>query len=265
MKIKDFAKLFEEKYPLSYAFDGDNVGLITGDAELEVTKVLLTCDADEDVVKEAIDIGANLIVSHHPLMFNPISRMTEDNAEARAIRLMIKNGISHYCAHTNLDTAVGGLNDYMASLLGMENTEVIDKVCTDERGIAGYGRMCTLKTPMTLKDLMDNVIKTFGADGLRYTGELDDKVQKIAVNTGGGAGIIQNCIEKGCDTLITGDVKYNGYLDALSCGLKIVDIMHFDSEKICMELFESWFLSNIPSLETHKSKANINKIKTYHV
>jgi dinuclear metal center YbgI/SA1388 family protein len=265
MKIKDIAKLFEEKFPLSYAFDGDNVGLITGDTDQEVTKVLLTCDVDEDVVKEAIDIGANLIFSHHPLMFNPISRMTEADSETRAIRLMIKNGISHYSAHTNLDTAVGGLNDYMAALLGMEDTEVIDKVCADERGIAGYGRMCTLKTPMTLKDLMDNVIKIFGADGLRYTGELDGKVQKLAINTGGGAGIIQNCLDKGCDTLITGDVKYNGYLDALACGLKIVDIMHFDSEKICMELFESWFLENIPSLKTYKSKANINKIKTYHV
>ncbi len=265
MKIKEIATLFEDKFPLSYAFEGDNVGLITGDDNADITKVLLTCDVDEDVVKEAIDIGANLIVSHHPLMFNPISRMTEANVETRTIRLMIKNGISHYSAHTNLDTAAGGLNDYMASLLGMENTEVVDVVCEDNRGVHGYGRMCTLNTPLTLKQLMDKVTEVFGTSSLRYTGELNDKVQKLAINTGGGAGIIPNCIDKGCDTLITGDVKYNGYLDALSCGLKIVDIMHFDSEKICKELFADWFSKNIPSLETYKSKANVNKIKTYQV
>ncbi len=265
MTIKDIAELFEQKFPLSYAFDGDNVGLIVGDKTAEVSKVLLTCDVDEQVVAEAIEKNANLIFSHHPLMFNPISALTEDNAEMRAIRLMIANGISLYSAHTNLDTAQGGLNDYMAYLLGMKKTEVIDVICEDKRGVSGYGRMCTLDNPVTMKELMDKVIKVFDADGLKYTGNLTDKVKKLAINTGGGAGIIDKCIEMGCDTLITGDVKYNGYLDALSCGLKIVDIMHFDSEKICKELFENWFSDNIVSVETAKSTANVNLIKSYHI
>ena len=265
MIIKDIIKIFEAEFPNEYAFDGDNVGLLIGDEAADVTKVLATCDVDIGVVREAIACGANLIVSHHPLMFHKTNRLTESNPEQSAIRLMISNGISHYAAHTNLDTAPGGLNDLMASLLGMEDTTVAEPEGEDDRGVHGYGRICTLKESLTLKELMDRVISVFGADGLRYTGSLDDKVTKLAVNTGGGAGIIDTCIAAGCDTLITGDVKYNAYRDARENGMNIVDIMHFDSEHIAMDLFESWFARKLPELEVIKSRANTNMIKSYSV
>ncbi len=265
MKIKEIIKIFEEDFPLSYAFEGDNVGLLIGDENTEVTKVLATCDVDMGVVREAIAKGANLIVSHHPLMFHKTNRLTESNPEQSAIRLMIANGISHYAAHTNLDTAPGGLNDLMALLLGMENTVVAEPEGEDERGVHGYGRICTLKKSLTLKELMDRAVYVFGADGLRYTGSLDDKVTKLAVNTGGGADIIDICLAAGCDTLVTGDVKYNAYRDAREKGMNIVDIMHFDSEHIAKDLFKVWFAENIPGIEVIKSEANVNMIKSYSV
>ena len=263
MKIKEFMKLFESQYPTSLAFDGDNVGLLVGDRNDEITKVLVTCDVDMAVVEEAIEVGANLIVSHHPLMFHGLNRLNEQNPEQRTIRLMIQNGISHYAAHTNLDTGIGGLNDLMASMLGMENTEVVDVVATDDRGAHGYGRMCTLEEATTMQELMDKVISVFDADGLKYTGELDNKVEKLAVNTGGGAGILEECIKAGCDTFITGDVKYNGYRDALDMGMKIIDIMHFDSEKISKAWFKTWFSENLPDIKVIKSCANVNVVKMY--
>ena len=263
MKINDFITNFEEKYPTSYAFDGDNVGLLIGDRNSEITGVLVTCDVDLAVVEEAIAERCNLIVSHHPLMFHSVNTMTEDNPEQKAIRLMIQNGISHYAAHTNLDTAQGGLNDLMASMLEMENTSVVDVVCENSYGVHGYGRMCTLKEPVTLKALMDKVKSVFGAAGLKYTGNLDDMVSKLAVNTGGGAGIMQACIDAGCDTFITGDVKYNGYRDALDMGMKIVDIMHYDSEQISKVWFENWFRRNYPEISVVKSRSNKNVVKIY--
>jgi len=263
MKINDFINKFEESYPTSYAFDGDNVGLLVGNRNSEITKVLATCDVDIDVVKEAIDLGANLIVSHHPLMFHGANTMTEDNPEQKAIRLMIEKGISHYAAHTNLDTGKGGINDLMAQMLGMEDTEVVDVVATNERGVHGYGRMCTLKNPFTLKEMMDKVKAVFGAESLKYTGDLNSKVVKLAVNTGGGAGILEQCINAGCDTFITGDVKYNGYRDALDMGMKIIDIMHYDSEQISKTWFEKWFKENFPDIKVIKSEANKNVVKVY--
>ncbi len=263
MKIKEFQNIFEAQYPASLAFDGDNVGLLVGNEEAEITRVLVTCDADADVVLEAIENGANLIVSHHPLMFHPVCRMTESNAEQRAIRLMIENGISLYSAHTNLDTGANGLNDLMASMLGMADTKVLDVVATDERGVHGYGRMCTLKNPATMKELLSKVSSVFDAQGLKYTGSLTDQVKKLAVNTGAGSSIIDRCIEAGCDTLITGDIKYNTYRDALDMGLKLIDIMHFDSEKISKSWFENWFAINLPQIQVIKSKANVNAVKVY--
>lgn len=263
MKINDFILKFEESYPTHYAFDGDNVGLLVGDRNSEITKILVTCDVDLGVVEEAVSLGANLIVSHHPLMFHSVNRMTEANPEQKAIRLMIANGISHYAAHTNLDTGKGGINDLMAQMLDMHNTEVIDIVCEDERGVHGYGRMCTLNEPVTMKELMDKVKAVFGAESLKYTGNLTDVVTKLAVNTGGGAGILQNCIDAGCDTFVTGDVKYNGYRDALDVGMKIVDIMHYDSEQISKTWFENWIKESFPGVEVVKSESNQNVVKVY--
>ena len=145
----------------------------------------------------------------------------------------------------------------------MEDNEVVDVVATNERGVHGYGRMFTLKTPVTMKEMMDKVKSVFGAKGLKYTGSLDDKVQKLAINTGGGAGILKQCINAGCDTFITGDVKYNGYRDALDMGMKIIDIMHYDSEQISKIWFENWFKENFPAVEVVKSEANQNVVKVY--
>lgn len=263
MKIKEFAEAFEKDFPLHYAFDGDNVGLIVGDENEEIKGILTTCDVDLKVVNEAIQKGANMILSHHPLMFKGLSRLTENVPEQRTIRAMIANGISLYSAHTNLDAGAGGINDYMASLLGMAETMVVDVVCVDERGTHGFGRMCDLNEKITLKEMMDRVISVFDADGLRYAGDLDRRISRVAVNTGGGAGIIDECIALGCDLLITGDIKYNGYRDSVENGMCIIDIMHFDSEHIA----KKWFSDHIHRIgidvPVWESTENVNFIKSY--
>ncbi len=263
MKIKDLASIIEKEFPLHYAFEGDNVGLLVGDGETEITGIVVTCDVDMGVVEEAIEKNCNLIVSHHPIMFSPVNKMLESVAEQKFIRKMIQNGISLYSAHTNLDAGRGGINDLMASMLGMENTSVVDVVCEDERGTHGFGRMCTIGRALTLGELMDRVICVFGADGLRYAGDVNAKIETVAVNTGGGAGILSDCVKLGCDCLITGDIKYNGYRDALDGGMCVIDIMHYDSEHIAKKWFKDFFNRNGVDVSIHESESNINLIKTY--
>lgn len=264
MKIKEFIGVFEEDFPKHLAFDGDNVGLLVGDEEDEIKGILTTCDVDLNVVGEAVSKGANLIMSHHPLMFNPIRTLSENVPQERTLRLMISNGISLYTAHTNLDTAVGGLNDYMASLLKMHNCRVIDVVHEDEKGPCGYGRVCDFENPITQSELMKNITEIFGADGLRYTGDLNKKITRLGVNTGGGAGIIDKCIELGCDALITGDVKYNAYRDAIEMGMSIIDLMHYDSEQIAKTLFFDYISSKNINVPVYKSTKNVNVVKSYN-
>lgn len=196
MKVKDIFNMINADFPFSNAFDGDNVGLIVGDGDAEVKKILFTCDVDEGVAAEAVRLGANLIVSHHPLMFYKTNRLTESDPEQRTVRALIAGNISLISAHTNLDATHGGLNDYMAGLLGLRDTEVIQSISTDGRD--GYGRAAKT-APITLKELMDKVIDTFSADGVRYCGEPETVIEKIGVNTGGGASVLFDAIGCGCD------------------------------------------------------------------
>lgn len=265
MKVEEIAGIIEKDFPIKYAFDGDNVGLLVGNPKDEVRKILITCDVDSEVVREAVTVGANLIVSHHPLMFHKVNRMTEDDPEQEAIRLMIKNNISLYSAHTNLDAANGGLNDYMASLLNIKNTDVVDVVAEDNGKNHGFGRVGMLKEPVSLERLMNNIIDVFKADGLRYEGNKNALVHKIAVNTGGGADILYRCIDLCCDVLVTGDIKYNGFRDAAQHKMAVVDIMHFDSEKIVKDFYENYFSGKLNGIPLVKSKANVNVVKTYTV
>ncbi len=263
MKIKDLASIFEKDFPLQYAFDGDNVGLVVGDSEDEIKGILTTCDVDMAVVDEAIEKNCNLIVSHHPIMFSPINRVLESNPEQKFIRKMIQNGISLYTAHTNLDAGNGGICDLMAEMVGMENTSVIDVVCEDERATHGFGRWADLKQSTTLKELMDKVTDAFGASSLRYSGDASAVITKVAVNTGAGSSVLDLCTNLECDCLITGDIKYNGYRDALDSGMCIIDIMHYDSEQIAKKWFKDYFNKKGIALPIYMSEANVNIVKTY--
>ncbi len=256
-------EIIEEFAPLSYQMAGDNVGLLTGDRERNVKSVLLCCDVDEKVTNEASDLGVDMIISHHPMMFNPINRLCEDNPQQRALRIMIKNDICHYAAHTNLDVVRGGLCDYMAHLMGLENTEVLDLVC-EECGIEhGYGRYAELNEAVSLEDLLLRCKNAFNADGLRYVGVPYKTIKTVAVNTGAGSGVLDLCIKKGIDVLITGDLKYNQLRDAYENGMCVIDIAHFDSEKIVMDFLEDFFRKNLPDVKVFKSSANIGIVKTY--
>ncbi len=259
----DIAEIIEKFAPTSYAMERDNVGLLTGDRGKLIKKILVCCDVDEHVALEAKEAGVDMIISHHPMMFNPINRLTEQNPQQKALRILIKNDICHYAAHTNLDVVRGGLCDYMAELLGLENTSVAE-VVTQECGIEhGYGRIATIKEEITLEKLLIKCKEAFNCDGLRYVGSLTDRIKTVAVNTGGGAFLLDMCIEKGIDVLITGDLKYNQFRDAYENKTDIIDILHYDSEKIVIDFFEEFFAKNIPDLSVVKSKANTGVVKHF--
>ena len=261
--VKDIAELIEAFAPKQYAMQRDNVGLLTGDENTIVSTVLVCCDVDTFVVDEAIKAGAELIISHHPMMFNPINRLTEKTPQEKALRMLIKNDISHYASHTNLDVVRGGLCDYMATLLNLTNTTVCEPVC-EENGIChGYGRLCELPATVTMESFLNACKTAFNCDGLRYTGNLTDNIKTVAVNTGGGASLVDYCIENDVDLLVTGDLKYNQFRDAYENGVNIIDISHFDSEKIVMDFYEKFFCKNFEGINLIKSKANVAIVKTF--
>ncbi len=262
MKLFEIAEKIEKLCPLHLAMERDNVGLLVGDRDKDIRKILLCYDVDEFVAKEAVDLGVDLILSHHPLMFYPINRLAEDVPEQRTLRILIKNDIALYSAHTNLDTACGGLNDYLAKILELGNTEVVEVVCEYDGKTHGYGRKATFKTPVSLGNILENCKKSLNLDGCKFVGNKEDMISTVVVNTGGGADIINLCIGTDVDLVITGDIKYNAARSAYENGIKLVDIGHFDTEKIVMDFFAEFF-ENEENLTLVKSTANKRIINTF--
>ncbi len=259
----DIRDYINSKYPEMLAFDRDNVGLILGREEKEIKKVLITLDVDEKVVAEAKAKNADLIISHHPLMFYPIKRLTGKTPGERTVRELIAGDITLISAHTNLDCAQGGLNDFLCDKLGIKNTKVIEVVSTDGNGEHGFGRIGELDDDMSLLQFLEKSKKVLDAKGLRYTGDENKTIKKIAVNCGGGADLLDECISLGADLFITGDVKYNPFRDAYESDMAVIDAGHYETEHIVCELLEKTLKNKYPHIEFLISSENIAPIKYY--
>ncbi len=259
MKCKDIAAAIEKLAPKNLAYEWDNVGLLCGDEEQEVKCVLVTLDLDIGVVLEAKQKGAQMIVGHHPIMYNPINKITEQTPEGRAIRELIRSGISYYAAHTNLDVAKGGLNDLLADKLGVKSTVMLEEIDVPGEGI---GRVGVLDEPTTLGQYAEKIKTALGAEAVRYCGDKDALISRVAVNTGGGTSLIAAALEAKADVFVTGDYKYSQVRDCNDMGMKIIDVCHYDSEIIACEIFEKIIKEQFKGeIEVIKTEANKNVMK----
>lgn len=254
MKIYDITKKIDAFAPRELAYDFDNVGLLCGSGENDVSAVLLTLDLDLNVIKEAKRLGANLIIGHHPILFEAAKQITDQTPDGRIITALLENKISYFAAHTNLDITKNGLNDLMAEKLGIKDTEILEYTAP----LQGIGRIGNL-APITLKELAQKVKKAFNAPFVRICGDEKKEMTRIAVNTGGGAGLIGAALEKKADVLITGDYKYSQMRDCVAQGLNVIDVGHYNTEIICCEIFYNCLKSAFgDNLKIYISKANTN-------
>ena len=178
-----------EKYaPAILKEDYDNVGLMVGDSESGVTKILIALDCTLDVISEAVDSGCNFILTHHPLLFVKPKTITRDTLVGRKIIKLIKNGINVYASHTNLDSAVGGLNDIVTEILGFSKYDIIEPSKNSNYGedYTGIGRLVSLDEPIKLGELCENVKKTLKTEFIRYVGRDNDLIKTIAIINGSG-------------------------------------------------------------------------------
>lgn len=243
VKCKDVIEIMNKLAPPCLTLKGDNTGLMLGDSESNIDSILISLDVNDDVCEEAAKKGCSLIINHHPFIFHPLNRIDFKSPRGRLIEKLISNGINVFSAHTNLDIAEGGINDYLAKILGLVNVEILD-VTYEEPAIDvypsdanrkyGLGRIGTLNNPMTFKDLCTKIKQLLKVDSLNVVGNPDKKVHRIALCSGSGAEFIPNAAEAGCDVYFTGDIKYHAACDARDLGLSIIDGGHFASENIYM-------------------------------
>lgn len=263
IKVCDIANYLNSICPQNLAEDWDNVGLLIGNENSEVKKIMLCLDVDFEVAKEAIEKNVNLIISHHPVVFHPLKTLTEDNA--KTIRELIKNDISVYSAHTNLDVLNGGLNDLLAKKVGLTQTEVLIPTGEFQGKICGYGRYGVLKEEIKFSQFAKTVMENLGLKTFKFSGDENKLIKKVAVNSGGGASMMDACFDKEIDLYITGDFKYSGIRDAYENSLCIIDAGHYETEIIAQEWFDEKLKEKFKEIDILKSIENKNPVKFYNI
>ena len=228
--------------------DWDNVGLLCGRKEKEVTKILVALDPFRNVIEEAIEEKADLIVTHHPLIFrNPLMAVNEDTEAGRCVLTLIEHGIAAINAHTNLDLAPGGINDTLAQTLELQDIQVVNPVGTDAAG-KPYGLLrCGTVAPCALADFLTHVKTKLSCDGLRYV-DCGKPVHKVAVGGGSCADEMWEALDAGCDTFVTADIKYNQFRTAFENGLNLIDAGHFHTENPTMPLLAAQLEEAFPEI-----------------
>lgn len=250
--VKDILDCVQSFAPQYMKESWDKVGLNCGRLSAPVTKVLVALDPFEAVCKEAREMGAQLLVTHHALIWQP-GFVTDETAWGRNTLSLIENGIAHINAHTNLDCAPDGVNDTLAHKLGLENIQVISPSGTDEQG-REYGLLRQGEVAQQpLEQFMKTVKEQLGCKGLRYV-NCGKPVSKVAVGGGACAGFMQQAVASGCDTFVTADVRYNQFWDAQDLGINLIDAGHFHTENPVCQVLADVISKAFPELTVEISK-----------
>ena len=253
--VRDVERALFAWAPRELAMSGDNVGHLVGDGETPVRKILVALDITEAVVAEALETGAELIVSHHPVMnsaWEPVQSVRSDTRQGRILTALLRGGVSAICMHTNLDAAEGGVNDILAQQLGLQDTEPL----TPEK----IGRIGTLKCEIPLVEFTRSVIKLLGCNGLRYT-DCGKPVRRVAVGGGACGEYISRAIMLGCDTFVTSDLKYHQFLEHWE--LNLIDAGHFPTENGVCKAVAAYLSAAFPTIAVAQSSRHCREIIQY--
>lgn len=239
MLIKDVIKRIEDMAPIGLAYSWDNSGFLCGDKNKDVKKIYLTLDTNVYTVKEAVNKGADMIISHHPIMFGGIKNIDYNTPSGYVISELIKNDIALYAAHTTMDTAKGGLNDILAEKLGIESVDIIER--NDDFEGCGLGRIGKLKNAVTLSDFAVNVKKALDTPFVRVSGNADTMISTVAVGSGACSDLIPMAAEMRADVMVTADMKYHIAIDSVESGICVIDAGHYPTERFVMDIFGHLF------------------------
>lgn len=260
MTVSDVLTFLETIAPRYMKMDWDNVGLLCGRRDKEVHRILVALDPFEGVCREAENWGADLIVTHHPLIFEAPRAITDETSVGRSILFLARHDIAAINAHTNLDCAPGGVNDVLASTLGLTGIQILNPSGTDEQGRPwGLLRTGTVDE-MMLEQFLTGVKDALGCPGLRYVSG-GRPVRHVAVGGGACAGAVREVFDAGCDTFVTADVKYNQFWDARDLGLNLIDAGHFWTENPVCQVLITQLQEKFPDIPIKIAETHTDHVK----
>ncbi len=241
MKVKDIIKVIEDFAPLSIQEGWDNSGLCIGSPEDPVTSVLMGLDCTPELVDEAVACGADMIVTHHPLIFSGLKKISPEDKVGEAVMKAIKAGISIYAAHTNADKVIAGVSGAMARRLGLKDVTILDE---DGDG-TGLGVVGNLPEPMSSQEALAFVKERFGLKVLKSSRPIDGQVCRVALCGGSGGSLIKAARRSGAQLYISGDISYHNFFT--EDGFMIMDIGHYESEIEIVDILFSLIKKNFPT------------------
>ena len=257
MKVKDIINVIEEFAPASIQEGWDNSGLCVGSPEDEVTSILFALDCTPELVDEAVECGADMIVTHHPLIFSGLKKISPDDFIGKAVIKAIKAGISIYAAHTNADKVIAGVSGAMAERLGLENVNIL----ADEGNGVGLGVVGTLPQPISSNQALKLVKEKFGLKMIKASRPIEGLVTKIAMCGGSGGSLIGAAQKSGAQLFISGDISYHNFFTQKD--FMIMDIGHYESEIDIVEILISLIKKKFPTFAVRITQ-NINSNPIYY-
>lgn len=255
--VREIEQALFELAPFELAMGGDNVGHLLGDPDQEVERVLVALDITEDVAAEAIDLGCQLIVAHHPVMnckWLPVQSVRSDRPQGHLLLQLLRNYVSAICMHTNLDCAWGGVNDALAERLELMDVEAVEETSPIRIG--------TLAEPVELGEFVRFTCNALGCNGVRFA-DAGRPVCRVAVGGGACGDFEDDVIAAGCDTFVTSDLSYHQFLDAAGKGINLIDAGHFPTEDPVCEVLIAYLTDRFPELAVTKSTSHREVVQYY--
>jgi len=239
----DIYRYMDEIAPFCCAMDFDNCGLLIGAKQTEVSKVLLSLDISATVAREAAACGAQLVISHHPLIFHPLKAIEPESA----VEILVQNGIGAICAHTNLDVAPGGVCDTLAESLGVKNTEPLGVYTAYNGAPVGAARIGDLDTPVLPRAFAERAKQQMGGVVRAHLGSRP--IKRVGLCSGKGNGFIPEALERGADAYICGDMPRDAFVFASDHDMTIIDAGHFETETIILPVLQQKLAARFPDVE----------------
>lgn len=255
MTVKDILEMLQEKAPFELQLGFDNAGFLVGHMDGEVSRVLVALDITVPVVEEAKKLGCQLIVAHHPVIWGGAKSVTDQTPTGCKLLALIENHIAAICAHTNLDAVADGVNDALAKKLELSEVGQLKQDGVDGQGRPyGIGRVGVVEE-QSLEEFAGFVKDSLGSNGVRFV-DAGKPVRKVAVGGGSCSDMMGDALALGCDTFVTSDVKYDGFLDAKALGLNLIDAGHYPTENVVCPVLKDWLERAYPELEVTVSQVH---------
>ena len=251
--VNDLCRFLDDFAPPELAEDWDNVGLLVGDPQWPVERLMTCLTLTPASVAEAVEREVQLVVAHHPLPFRPVARITSDTIPGNLLLQLIRGGVAVYSPHTAFDSAGGGINQRLATGLGLDNIEPLEPTDAITKDL-GSGRWGRLKAPLSLADFAARVKQFLGISHLKVVGNDDRQIATAAVACGSAGQFLARAAALGCDALVTGETNFHTCLEAEATGIALVLPGHFASERFGVEALADELRGTFPSLEVWVSQ-----------